>query len=316
MRLGGLRVRTTIDLKKQQEARAAIAERLGGIGPSSAIVTINPRNGYIEAMASSADYGESKFNLAAQGHRQPGSTFKVMALMAALREGVDPDRTHYVSRVADEVRRPAVGPDQRQDLRRPSARQPQPSPGDAEVGQLGLHPARARPRARQGQAGGVRPRHPLEAPGLPGRDARRPRRRRLAARDGQRLRDDRLRRHAQPADRDHASDVPRRPQGAARALQGQAHARLRGRRDRQGDRHPRAEHPERHRHQGPDRLPRGRQDGHHRREHRRVVRRLHPAAGDRRVGRLPQRPHADARSSTTAATSPAARSRPRSGAST
>ena len=36
-------------------------------------------------MASSADYGESKFNLAAQGHRQPGSAFKIMALMAALR---------------------------------------------------------------------------------------------------------------------------------------------------------------------------------------------------------------------------------------
>jgi penicillin-binding protein 1A len=49
-------------------------------------------------MASSADYGQSKFNLAAQGHRQPGSTFKVMALMTALRKGVDPDRTSYVSK--------------------------------------------------------------------------------------------------------------------------------------------------------------------------------------------------------------------------
>jgi penicillin-binding protein 1A len=98
VRLGGLQVRTTIDLKKQQEARAAIDQVIGGVGPSSAIVTINPKNGYIEAMASSADYGQSKFNLAAQGHRQPGSTFKVMALMAALRAGVDPDATHYTSR--------------------------------------------------------------------------------------------------------------------------------------------------------------------------------------------------------------------------
>ncbi len=98
VRNGGLRVYTTIDLKKQQEARTAIANRLGGVGPSSAIVTIDPKNGYIKAMASSADYGQSKFNLAAQGHRQPGSTFKVMALMAALRRGVDPDRTNYTSR--------------------------------------------------------------------------------------------------------------------------------------------------------------------------------------------------------------------------
>ena len=49
-------------------------------------------------MASSADYGKSKFNLAAQGHRQPGSTFKVMALMTALRKGVDPRSTTYVSK--------------------------------------------------------------------------------------------------------------------------------------------------------------------------------------------------------------------------
>jgi len=110
VRLGGLQVRTTIDLKKQQQARAAIAERLGDIGPKSAIVTINPKNGYIVAMASSAGYGESKFNLAAQGHRQPGSTFKVMALMAALRAGVDPDSTTYTSRSPTKFEDPTYGP--------------------------------------------------------------------------------------------------------------------------------------------------------------------------------------------------------------
>ena len=98
VRGGGLKVYTSIDLKLQQEARKSISDNLSGIGPSSAIVTIDPRNGYIKAMASSADYGQSKFNLAAQGHRQPGSTFKVMALMTALRKGVDPDRTSYVSK--------------------------------------------------------------------------------------------------------------------------------------------------------------------------------------------------------------------------
>ena len=53
-----MKVYTTIDLDKQQEAREAIADHLAGVGPSSAIVTINPRNGYIEAMASSASYSE------------------------------------------------------------------------------------------------------------------------------------------------------------------------------------------------------------------------------------------------------------------
>jgi len=95
---GGMKVYTSIDLRLQREARAAIADNLSGVGPSSAIVTVDPRTGYIKAMASSADYGKSKFNLAAQGHRQPGSTFKVMALMTALRKGVDPDRTSYVSK--------------------------------------------------------------------------------------------------------------------------------------------------------------------------------------------------------------------------
>jgi penicillin-binding protein 1A len=98
VRRGGLKVRTTIDLKLQKAARSAIRDTLTFSNPpSSAIVTIDPRNGYIRAMASSADYGRSKFNLAAQGHRQPGSTFKVMGLMAALENGVSPS-TQYTSR--------------------------------------------------------------------------------------------------------------------------------------------------------------------------------------------------------------------------
>jgi penicillin-binding protein 1A len=109
VRAGGMKVYTTIDLEKQAEARDTISDHLAGIGPSSAIVTINPRNGYIETMASSGDYGESNFNLAAQGHRRPGSTFKVMALMTALRRGVDPDATHYVSRSPTIIDDPAYG---------------------------------------------------------------------------------------------------------------------------------------------------------------------------------------------------------------
>ena len=58
---------------------------MGNVGPSSAIATINPRNGDIVAMASSQEYGKSKYNLAAQGKRQPGSAFKTMVLMTALR---------------------------------------------------------------------------------------------------------------------------------------------------------------------------------------------------------------------------------------
>jgi penicillin-binding protein 1A len=107
--LSGLKVHTTIDLAKQEEARSAIASKMGDIGPSSAVVTINPRNGYILAMASSGKYGKSQFNLAAQGHRQPGSSFKVMALMTALRQGVDPDRTSYTSVSPTHIDDPVCG---------------------------------------------------------------------------------------------------------------------------------------------------------------------------------------------------------------
>ena len=72
-----------------------------------------------------ADYGQSKFNLAAQGHRQPGSSFKVMALMTALREGVNPNSTRYTSVSPMELNDPPCGrrPVRRQDLRRQGRRQ-------------------------------------------------------------------------------------------------------------------------------------------------------------------------------------------------
>src|SRR5204862_905863 len=102
VRKGGLKIYTTIDLNKQQEARDAMKGQLPYTDdPSSAIVSIDPRTGYIKAMASSAKYGKVQFNYAAQGHRQAGSTFKVMVLMAALRKGVDPNTTTYVSRPLD-----------------------------------------------------------------------------------------------------------------------------------------------------------------------------------------------------------------------
>ncbi len=66
--------------------------------PSSAFVSIDPRNGWIRAMVSSSSYDSSQFNLAAQGHRQPGSTFKTFVLTTALKQGVDPYSTYYVSK--------------------------------------------------------------------------------------------------------------------------------------------------------------------------------------------------------------------------
>jgi penicillin-binding protein 1A len=95
---GGLKVYTTIDLNMQRLARKAIAEILDEPeDPASAIVTIDPHNGDIEAMAESESYERSQYNLAADGHRQPGSTFKAIDLADALSRGIDPNTTYYFS---------------------------------------------------------------------------------------------------------------------------------------------------------------------------------------------------------------------------
>ena len=69
--------------------------------PSSALVSIDPRNGRIRAMATSSSYAETQFNLAAQGRRQPGSTFKTFVLTAAIKQGIDPYSTYYTSKPLD-----------------------------------------------------------------------------------------------------------------------------------------------------------------------------------------------------------------------
>jgi penicillin-binding protein 1A len=101
-RRGGLKVHTTIDPQFQDAARGAIEGQLANYpGPTGAIVSVDPATGYIRAMASSGTYRDRTFNLAAQGHRQPGSSFKTMVLTTAIRKGIDPTRTTYVSKPLD-----------------------------------------------------------------------------------------------------------------------------------------------------------------------------------------------------------------------
>ena len=102
VRKGGLKVYTTIDPKLQKAGREAIDSTLPYPGdPSSAVVAIDPRTGYIRAMASSSKYKHAQYNLAAQGHRQPGSAFKTFVLTTAIKRGVNPYSTSYVSRPLD-----------------------------------------------------------------------------------------------------------------------------------------------------------------------------------------------------------------------
>lgn len=102
VRQGGLKVYTTVDPQLQEAGRQAIENHLYySDDPSAAVVSIDPTNGYVKAMASSGSYSDDQFNLAAQGHRQPGSAFKTFALTTAVRRGIDPDTTYYVSKPLD-----------------------------------------------------------------------------------------------------------------------------------------------------------------------------------------------------------------------
>jgi penicillin-binding protein 1A len=102
VRRGGLQVHTTLSPELQRVGRAAIAEALyEPTDPASAFVSIDPRNGDIRAMVNSTDYAEDQFNLAAQGHRQPGSTFKAFVLTTAIKQGIDPYTTYYESKPLD-----------------------------------------------------------------------------------------------------------------------------------------------------------------------------------------------------------------------
>jgi penicillin-binding protein 1A len=102
VRRGGLEVHTTIDPELQQIGLEAMRSSLPySTDPSSAFVSIDPRSGRIRAMVSSSSYEQSQFNLAAQGHRQPGSTFKTFVLTTAIRQGIDPYSTYYTSKPLD-----------------------------------------------------------------------------------------------------------------------------------------------------------------------------------------------------------------------
>ena len=84
---GGLRVKTTLDMGLQSGAEQAIAGRVGGFGLGASLVAIENRTGEVKAMVGGSDFEQRPFNLATNGHRQPGSAFKPFVLIEALRQG-------------------------------------------------------------------------------------------------------------------------------------------------------------------------------------------------------------------------------------
>ena len=89
---GNLEITTSLDLDLQTAAESAISQLLppaSGL-PSASLVAIENKTGEVRAMVGGADYASSPFNLATQGQRQPGSTFKPFVLTTALLSGISP----------------------------------------------------------------------------------------------------------------------------------------------------------------------------------------------------------------------------------
>ncbi len=99
---GGLRVYTTLNLKFQRAAEAAVRKGVKKLverrwrekaklkswrGPEAALLAVHPQSGVIRAMVGGLDFKKSKFNRAVQALRQPGSAFKPIVYAAAIANG-------------------------------------------------------------------------------------------------------------------------------------------------------------------------------------------------------------------------------------
>ncbi len=276
VRQGGLKIYTTLDLKP----RSRRAPRSPAASTSRAIP---PRRSSRSTRATATSspwpprstYGKTKFNYATQAHRQPGSTFKVMVLMTALvaRASTPPARP-----TAPTCWRPAGCPATRTTRSRPTGTT-----------------TRARSTSSRRRCSPTTPSTPSSAPtsaraavretaykmGIttqarrdPRRGARRPAARGVPARDGQRLRDDRLRRlAAAPRWR---SSRSRHPDGHVDDIgKGSAKKVFSDGVTYEATKILHGQRPGGHRHRRELRLPRRRQDGHDLRLQGRLVRRLH-----------------------------------------
>lgn len=91
---GGLKVYTSYDPDLQKIAQNAVDEKLPNQPPFTAAMIVMERNtGKVVSMVGGPGFEEAKFNLATQGKRQPGSTYKVVTLASALNNGFSPNDT-------------------------------------------------------------------------------------------------------------------------------------------------------------------------------------------------------------------------------
>ena len=114
---GGLNVYTTLDLRMQEMADAAMAKGLAALDKrhprkdrqiQGALIAIEPHSGEIKAMVGGRDYKKSVFNRSIQALRQPGSAFKAFVYATAVEKGMTPEDTMVDAPVSYPGAKPGV----------------------------------------------------------------------------------------------------------------------------------------------------------------------------------------------------------------
>jgi penicillin-binding protein 1A len=92
LEVGGLTVRSSINLTWQEEAEKTIRTYATG-SMEGALVAMEPGTGLVRAMVGGKDFNQSQFNRATLAMRSPGSTFKLFTYTAAIDAGLKPEDT-------------------------------------------------------------------------------------------------------------------------------------------------------------------------------------------------------------------------------
>ncbi len=92
LEVGGLTIRSGLNSAWQAEAQKTIDTYATG-SMEGALVAMEPGTGLVRAMVGGKDWEKTQFNRASQALRSPGSTFKLIVYLTALKLGMKPEDT-------------------------------------------------------------------------------------------------------------------------------------------------------------------------------------------------------------------------------